>query len=103
MTSASVFSSTAASISAASAPVDRVHAHVERFVAPETEPAIRRIELQRRHAEIGQHPVDLSDAPFVQHVFECAVIGVDDFDRRAGAAQRLPRVLERLFDHDRAR
>ena len=34
-----------------------VHPHVERLVSPEAESAIRRVELHRRHAEIGQHTV----------------------------------------------
>ena len=38
-------------------PARRVHPHVERLVAPEAEPPIRRVELHRRHAEIRQHPV----------------------------------------------
>ena len=35
-----------------------VHAHVERFVALKAEAAARRVELQRRDAEIGQRAVD---------------------------------------------
>src|SRR6202008_278191 len=71
--------------------------HVERFIPPEAEAATRRVELQRRHTEIRQHPVDLSDTPCVQHVFETAIVRVDNVNCAAGVAQCFAHVCERLL------
>ena len=79
-----------------------IHAHVERLVPPEAEAATWRVELQRRHTQIRQHPVDVSDTPCVQHVFETAIVRVDDFNCAAGVAQCFACVCERVVDRDRA-
>ena len=47
-----------------------VHPHVERLVPPEAEAAIRRVELHRRDAEIGQHTVHRGDAARVEQLDE---------------------------------
>jgi hypothetical protein len=38
-----------------------VHAHVERRFVPETEPALRRVQLQRRNTEVGKNTAHLPD------------------------------------------
>ncbi len=44
----------------------RIHAHVQRPVRSETEPALRGIELPRRDAEVGEQTVDGGDAALVE-------------------------------------
>ena len=65
-----------------------VHAHVERFVALKTEPTAGPIELQRRHAEIGQRAVDERHSAIVENGLDRAVIGVNELDAIAPVRER---------------
>jgi D-serine deaminase-like pyridoxal phosphate-dependent protein len=65
-----------------------VHAHVERFVALETEAAARRVELHRRNAEVGERAVDHRNLPLVEDVGDRAVVGVDELDAVAPRRER---------------
>jgi len=58
----------------------RIHAHVEDVVAPEAEPPVGRVELQRRHAKIRQHPIDPADAARVEHVGQFTIVAVNQLD-----------------------
>ena len=44
------------------APARRVHAHVERRVLRVGEPALGAVELQRRHAEVEEHPLHFAES-----------------------------------------
>ena len=66
-----------------------IHAHVERPVAPEAEAAALGIELQRRHAEIGQGPIDCLNPADGEHGAERSVVSVHELDAIAQARQAL--------------
>jgi hypothetical protein len=58
----------------------RIHAHVERILALETEASPLRFELIRRHAHVGERAVDLLDAAGVEHRCDRPVVGVHQVD-----------------------
>ena len=73
-----------------------VHPHVERLVALKAESAAGRVELQRRHAEIGERAVDERDAEAIEHGVEGAEVGVHEIDPFQPRRQRLARAPERV-------
>ena len=73
-----------------------VHPHVERLVALEAESAARRVELHRRHAEIGERAVDDGNAEAIEHGVEGTEVGVHEIDPFAPRRQRLARAVERV-------
>ena len=73
-----------------------IHAHVERLVALEAEAAARRVELHRRHAEVGERAVDAVDLAAVEDVVDRAIIGVHELDAVAPRRQRFARAGERV-------
>ncbi len=78
-------------------PFAPIHAHVERLVALEAEPASRRVELQRRDAEIGERAVDQVDVAAIEHLVERPVVGVNQLHAIAPRRQRLARQFERVL------
>ena len=76
-----------------------VHPHIERLIATKAEAASRRIQLDRRHADIGEGAVDPFEATCVQQSVELPKIGVHELDlplpglegpRREGQDIRVP-------------
>src|SRR5206468_7874984 len=61
------------------------------------EPAAWRIELQRRHAEIGQRTVDERHPPRVEDGVDRAVIGVNELDAIAPGRERFLCERQRLL------
>ena len=87
-------------------PLAAVHPHVERGVAAEAEAALDRVELHRRHAEIGEHAVDGGDAARVEHGAEITIVGVRDVHAIAVGVEPLTRHgngLRVAIDGDHAR
>src|SRR5262245_50826244 len=65
-----------------------VHAHVERFVALETEAAARCVELHRRDTEVSERAVDHGNLALVKDIGDRAVVGVDELDAFAPRCER---------------
>ena len=59
-----------------------IHPHVERSVETEREPPLPRIEMVRRHAQIGQNTVHPLDAVTTQPSSHEAEIGLDENESR---------------------
>lgn len=54
-----------------------IHTHIERAISEKTEPALRMIQLSRRHTEIEDHAVNLRDANRPQVLLERTEIPLD--------------------------
>ena len=76
------------------APFAPIHAHVERLVALEAEPASRRVELQRGDAEIREGAVNQVDVAAIEHLAERPVVGVNQLHAIAPRRQRFTRQFE---------
>ena len=57
-----------------------VHAHIERRILHVRKPALRRVELVRRHAEIEQHAIHGRHAELVEDLRKVPEIVVHDVD-----------------------
>ncbi len=55
-----------------------VHTHVERGIRTERKSALRRVEMVRRDAQIGQYAVDTVDASAAQCAAHEAEVGLDE-------------------------
>ncbi len=73
-----------------------IHPHVEDFVAPERESASFGIELQRRHAQVGECAVDAIDASRIEHRRQRPVVGMDQLEAIAVRGERRRRERERV-------
>ena len=77
-------------------PAAAIHPHVERLVAPKAEAAALGVELQRRHAKVGERAVDRLDPARGEHVGDRAVVGVHELDAIAERRQAAGRERERI-------
>ena len=74
----------------------RVHPHIERLVALKAEAAALGIELQRRHAEVGERAVNGGDTARVEHLRKRPVVGVRELDPIAPRRERVACARQRL-------
>lgn len=73
-----------------------VHAHIEGPIGAEAETALRRIDLERRDADVDEGPVDGIPADPVQRRFEFTVAGVHEMDAIPERSQTDTRKLKGL-------
>ena len=73
-----------------------VHAHIEGPIGVEAETAFRRIDLERRDADVDESPVDGIPADPVQRRFEFTVAGVHEMDAIPERSQTDTRKLKGL-------
>ena len=72
-----------------------IHPHVESLIAPEAEPAARRVQLHRRDAQVREHAVDGRDATRIKNSCDVAKIAVHELDPVSKRHERLTGQVER--------
>jgi hypothetical protein len=74
-----------------------IHPHVERPLAFKAESSLRRLQLKRRHTQIRQNAINLSDASATENDGHLSEVGSNDLTAGGKPAEPVPGHLQSLF------